>query len=217
MSDLQIISKGIYRGENNGAFPIEVKEYIFARNKGKKCLLLRFSTSSDIKFTEIHFWLIQKNSYGEKIRRRLITLKNVYCTEGKVVSPTNSFTIDDTCVDFEVKIVSAFVGAFEYKCQNGESVVKYPINSTKNLEIKRKESCAQRSKLNGKVKYTVLILIFAIFLIAFAIIWPFFKEDVCPVIKNALSAGWDFLVKAFKSFLKMIGELSTSLFDSKKA
>jgi hypothetical protein len=217
MSELQIISKGLYKGEVDVSFPISVKEYIFARQNGKKCLLLRFFTSSDIKFTAIHFWLIQKNSYGEKIRRRKIVLDSLYYNDGQVFSPTNCFVVDDRCVDFEIKIVSAFVGDFEYKSRNGEGFVRYSADSNEKIEIKRKASCSQSRKLNAKVKYTALILVFAVFLIAFAIIWPFFKAEVYPIIKNALKIGWSIFVKALESFFKMIGELVANIFDGNKA
>ena len=62
-----------------------------------------------------------------------------------------------------------------------------------------------------------LILVFAIILIAFAIIWPFFYEEVLPVIKEAIRIGWDIFKKALASFFRMIGELFTNLFDGKKA
>ena len=95
MSELQIISKGLYKGEVDKAFPIEVKEYIFARENGKKCLLLRFFNSSEINLTAISFWLIQKNSYGEKIRRKKITLEGIHAMSGKGFPPNERFWVDD--------------------------------------------------------------------------------------------------------------------------
>ena len=217
MSELQIISKGLYKGDVDKAFPIEVKEYIFARENGKKCLLLRFFNSSEINLTAISFWLIQKNSYGEKIRRKKITLEGIYAMSGKVFSPNERFWVDDICADFEVRMVSAFSGEYEYKAHDGEGFVRYPINENKNVVIKRKTFCTQRSKINKKAKYMTLILVFAIILIAFAIIWPFFYEEVLPVIKEAIRIGWDIFKKALASFFRMIGELFTNLFDGKKA
>ena len=78
MSGLQIISKGTYKGITEKAFPLEVKEYVFARENGKKCLLLRFFNSSEINVTALTFWLIQKDSSGNEIRKRKITLDGIY-------------------------------------------------------------------------------------------------------------------------------------------
>ena len=111
--NLQIISKGLYKGSVDRAFPIEVKEYVFSRKDGQKCLLLRFFNYSDINITALEFWLVQKNSYGEQISKEKISLDNIYCGAGKVFSPSVGFAVDNKCVDFEVEMISAFSGEYE--------------------------------------------------------------------------------------------------------
>ena len=207
MSNAQMISKGTYKGISEKAFPLEVKEYIFARENGKKCLLLRFFNSSDVNITGISFWLIQKNVYGEHICKKKISLDGIYSLAGRNYAPSNCFFVDESCADFEVEMISAFSGEYEYRTENGESVVRYPLNLNKNMVVKRRPYSIQRSKLNKKVKHMTLILFLAIFIVSLAVIWPFFMEVVYPAIKNALSIGLDILKRAWASFLNMLGDL----------
>lgn len=217
MSGLQIISKGTYKGITEKAFPLEVKEYVFARENGKKCLLLRFFNSSEINVTAFTFWLIQKDSSGNEIRKRKITLDGIYSLAQNAFAPSNCFFLDEQCVDFDVKMVSALSGEYEYRAENGEGVVRYPIDLNKTNVVKRKPYCIQRSKLSKKVKYMGLILFLAVLFIAMAIIWPFFSGTVLPVINNTLGIGLEILKKAWDSFLNMLGGLITDLFNGNKA
>ena len=210
--NLQIISKGLYKGSVDRAFPIEVKEYVFSRKDGQKCLLLRFFNYSDINITALEFWLVQKNSYGEQISKEKISLDNIYCGAGKVFSPSVGFAVDNKCVDFEVEMISAFSGEYEYKSENGETFVKFSTKS-KSFPYKRNAYCVQKTKINSKVKFSTAILVVAVFLVILAVIWPFFVEDALPAIKEVIKNLWKLLGEAIKSFFKMMGKL----FDSKKA
>ena len=71
----------------------------------------------------------------------------------------------------------------------------------------KKEFCAQRTKIDNKVKFASAILLLAILLIALAIIWPFFKKEVIPVIKRGIEIAWDFLGDVLERFFEMIREL----------
>lgn len=215
MSSLQIISKGTYKGVNEKAFPIEVKEYVLARENGKKCLLLRFFNTSEINVTSLTFWLIQKNSYGVEIRKKKLTLDGIYALSKAFFAPSNCFFLDEECVDFEVEMVSALSGEYEYRAVNGEGIVGYPIDLNKTIVVKRKPYCIQRTKLNKKAKRMGLILFLAVFLIAMAIIWPFFIEGVLPFVINALKIGWEILKRAWDSFLNMMGDVFAELFGGK--
>lgn len=204
--DLQIISKGLYKGAVDKAFPIEVKEYVFTRKDGQKCLLLRFLNQSRLTVTVLNFWLIQKNFYGEQISKEKISLE-VNCGNAKIFSPAFGLVVQDKCVDFDVEMISVFSGEYEYISENGECFLKYQLNKEKVNISKKKVSCVQHSKLDNKVKFATAILVFAIFLIAFAVIWPFFEKEILPLIKDALKIAWDFLGNVMKSFFEKVGML----------
>ena len=208
--DLQIISKGLYKGDVDKAFPIEVKEYVFARKEGRKCLMLRFLNQSRLNVTGLNFWLIQKNFYGEQISKEKISLDNIESGTDKVFAPPFGFSVQDKCVDFEVQMISAFSGEYEYISENGECLVRYQLKEEKR-EIpklsKNAERCVQYNKLDKKVKFATVILILAIFLIALAIIWPFFEKQVIPLINQGLQNAKEFLGDKTEAFFEHIGNL----------
>lgn len=208
--DLQIISKGLYRGAVDKAFPIEVKEYVFARKEGRKCLLLRFLNQSKLNVTALNFWLIQKNFYGEQLSKEKISLQNIECGTDKMFAPPCTISVQDKCVDFEVEMISVLSGEYEYISENGECFVRYRLKESKK-ELpkvpKNKEACVQYNKLDKKVKFVTAILVLAIFLIAFAIIWPFFEKQVIPLIKQGVKIAWEFLGDKFEAFFEYIGNL----------
>ena len=206
-SNLQIISKGMYKGIVDKSFPLVVKEYVFTRKSERKCLLLRFYNHSDINVTAIHFWLIQKNSYGEELHREKISLEGIYCGAGKLFSPANCFFVQDTCANFEIEMVSAFSGEYEFKSKNGEAFVRYSLDSGRKPAAKRKGYYIQRSKFSGNVKFAIAILILAIFLAMFVSIWPFLVKEVFPEILRLLKLAIEFVGEFIGGFFEMIGNL----------
>ena len=206
-SNVQIISKGLYRGRVDISFPIKVKEYVFTRQDEKKCLLLRFFNDSQLNITALHFWLVQKNSHGEQIGKEKISLEGIYCAQGEIFVPVSGFFVDDKCADFDIEMISAFSGEYEYKTKNGEIFVQYPIEYEQTAVVKKKAYCVQHKKLNNKVKFSSAILVLAIFLVIFIIFWPFFKEEIWPLIVKITKAGLELLEDALKSLFKKIGNL----------
>ena len=156
-SNVQIISKGLYRGTIDKSFPVKVKEYVFARQDEKKSLLLRFFNDSQLNITAIHFWLVQKNSHGEQIGKEKISLEGIYCAQGAIFVPASGFFVDDKCADFDVEMISAFSGEYEYKTKNGEIFVQYPIEYEQTAVVKKRAHCVQHKKLNKKVKFSSAI------------------------------------------------------------
>ena len=210
MSSMQIISKGLYRGAVDKSFPIEIKEYVFSRRDDKKCIMLRFFNTLKFNVTGIHFWLVQKNSYGEFLRKEKIELDGICAEAGKVFAAETCFFVEEECSDFDVKMISAFSDNYEYRCENGEVFVRYSIDYYGKSEIRKKVFCHQRKKLNRGVKYTSLILIAALLLVAFAFVLPFFIKEVCPLIKRGLEIAWDFIKDVFESFINKMATLFES-------
>ena len=216
--DLQIISKGLYKGTVDNAFPIEVKEYVFTRKDGQKCLLLRFLNQSRLNVTALNFWLVQKNSFGEQIAKEKISIDKIVDGVSRIFSPTSAITVQEKCVDFDVEMISLFSEEYEYISENGECFIKYHLKESKKADSKankkankksdkRKGSSFQCSKLDKKVKFAAAILVLAIFLILFAIIWPFFKQEILPLIKEMVTEVFELLGDLFERFFKSIGEL----------
>ena len=56
-------------------------------------------------------------------------------------------------------------------------------------------------------KLFAFILVFALFLIAFAVIWPFYNEEIRPVLENAIKLAWRAFIEMIKLALKLIDRL----------
>lgn len=197
--NVQIISKGLYRGTVDKAFPVEVKEYIFTRKRGKKYLLLRFYNDSPLNVTGISFWLTQKNSYGEQLSRTRVVLEGIYCGADSYYAPASGFLIQDGCGEFEIDIISVFSGDYEYKAENGESFVRYAFEAEKAIPSRKGSIFCRRRKLDGKVRFTSIILVLAIILVLLAFFRPFFVEDAFPAIKQAIKNAFEALAERLKS------------------
>lgn len=191
-SDLKIISKGLYKEPVDKDALIIVKQYIFARESGRKCLMLRFLNNSKSAINAFEFWLVQKNSEGFEIAESKIRLKDICVRPGEVFAPQQLFWVEDKCVDFDIKVIVVESGKYEYRRENGETFVRYSLGESWKYENFERSYPLQQSKLGFKVKYVPWILTSAILLVLIAMMWPFISEVLWPVVSNAVE-------KLFKS------------------
>lgn len=210
-ANVQIISKGLYNGTLDNGSPMLIKEYVFARDKGRKCLMLRFLNALDVSVTAFKFKIIQKNSDGEKIAESKFSIDNIDCHAGELFSPNICFFVQEKCTDFDINIISVFSGAYEYRTNNGQGYICYSQKEVVRPFAKRGGSFVQRSRLNRKVKFSAAILVFALFLISFAVIWPFYNTEVRPVIERALKILWENLGDLFELLWEMIKQLFAAI------
>ena len=199
---MNIVSKGLYRGEVDKTALLDITEYVFIREKGKKYLLLRFTNKSDFNITAMTFWLIQKNSDGKEIGERKISLTNLRCVAWETYSLDKGLLVDDRCADIDIKIISVVSGNYEYRSKNGEAFVRYDFQDRKMKKIDRDPVCIQHSKLNSKVKFSGIILVLALVLILIATFTPIFTDYVIPAILDALKS----LFEAIGEFFENIGK-----------
>lgn len=193
---MNIVSKGLYRGELDKTSLLDITEYVFIRENGKKYLLLRFTNKSDFNITSITFWLIQKNADGKEIGERKVSLTNLRCVAWETFSPDKGLLVDDKCADVDVKMISIGSGNYEYRSKNGEAFVRYDFQDRKMKRVDRDPICIQHSKVNGKVKFASIILVLALVLTLIATFTPIFTDYVIPAI-----------VEAIKELFEAIGEL----------
>lgn len=205
--NVQIVSKGLYNGTVDIGSPICVKEYVFVREKGKKCLILRFLNESDIVVNSFNFKLVQKNSDGDVITESKIAVNCIAWRAGEIFTPNDCFFVNDKCVDFDVKVISVLSNCYEYKTEGGESYVRYPIQGDNASRRAKKGDIIQRSKMDRKVKFTAAILVLALLLICFALIWPFYNEEIRPVIENSIKTAWKIFVKLVDRAIVLIERL----------
>lgn len=204
-SKVQIISKGLYKGENDPSFPIAVKEYIFVREKGKKSLILRFENLSNVHISKMSFLLVQKDFDGIEIATSKISLSSLRCRPKELFSPNECILVNEKCADFEIKMISVNSGAYSYRSHNGEGYVRYLTKSKWSYGGAGGILFYQRVKTDSKVKFARAILILAVFLFFLALIWPFFIEVVCPLIAKGIGIFFKTIFEAIANFFKLIG------------
>lgn len=204
-NSVQIISKGLYKGENDLSLPVIVKEYIFVRNNGKKALTLRFENVSHVHISKMSFYLVQKNFDGIEIGTIKISLDNLKCRPKEVFSPNACIFVNEKCSDFEIRMISIESGAYSYRSRDGERYVRYLTKPKWSYRHSNGIEFYQRVKTDSKVKFTMAILILAVFLFFFALIWPFFVEEICPLIAKAIGVFFRTVFNAVAAFFRLIG------------
>lgn len=204
-NSVQIISKGLYKGENDLSLPVIVKEYIFVRNNGKKALTLRFENVSHVHISKMSFYLVQKNFDGIEIGTIKISLDNLKCRPKEIFSPNACIFVNEKCSDFEIRMISIESGAYSYKSRDGERYVRYLTKPKWSYRHSNGIEFYQRVKTDSKVKFTMAILILAVFLFFFALIWPFFVEEICPLIAKAIGVFFRTVFNAVAEFFRLIG------------
>ena len=178
--DLKIISKGLYKEPADKDELIIVKQYIFAREKGRKCLMLRFLNNSKTVVNSLEFWLVEKNSDGVEIAENKIKLNDICVKPGEFFAPQKLFMVKDKCVDFDIKVIVAKSGKYEYRRKNSETYVRYSFPEAWAYEDFDRFYPVQQSKLGFKVRFTSLILVGAIAMVAFAMMSPFIFDVIIP-------------------------------------
>lgn len=190
-SDLKIISKGLYKEPADKEALIVVKQYIFAREKGRKCLMLRFLNNSKTVITAFEFWLVQKNSEGMEIAETKIKVTDICAKAGEIFAPQKLFTVKDKCVDFDIRVVVVISGKYEYRRENGDTFVRYSLKETWKYEDFEKDYPLQQSKLAFKVRFVPIILMSAMLLVLVSMMWPFISDVVWPTVSNAVENFFD--------------------------
>lgn len=122
----QIISKGIYGYSQIDGF-IAVKDYIFTRIQGKKCLLLRFTNYADYVVNSMSFTLIQINSSGEDIGHIEMNCSKLDIRPGQNYACENIIAVNEYCSDFKVVFSSVCSDNYIYMVCDGRISVRVDL------------------------------------------------------------------------------------------
>ena len=190
-SNLKIISKGLYKESTDKDELIVVKQYVFARDNGRKCLMFRFLNNSKSVVHSFEFWLVQKNSEGIEIAENKMVVEDICAKPGETFAPQKIFMVDDKCVDFDIQVVVARSGKYEYRREGGENFVRYALKDIWKYDSIERSCPLQQSKLAFKVKYLPLILSGAMLLVLISMMWPFISDVIWPAITNAVENVFD--------------------------
>ena len=119
-----IISKGPYAHSQINKF-VNVKQYIFVRKEGQKCLLLKFMNDTDFHINAIGFKLVQLNSEGKTICTQRVVYDGISVMPGTAYTPTSRIVVNEKCVDFKVVFDYVDSGYYRYIPKRGKVVVYY--------------------------------------------------------------------------------------------
>ncbi|MGM9643474.1 MAG: hypothetical protein ACI3X1_00125 [Eubacteriales bacterium] len=122
----QIISKGNYGYSQIDDF-IAVKDYIFTRSQGKKCLFLRFTNYADYVVNSMSFTLIQINSSGEDLGHIEINCSKLDIRPGQSYAYDNGIVVSEYCSDFKVVFTSVRSENYIYTVCGGRVAVRVDL------------------------------------------------------------------------------------------
>ena len=116
-----VISKGPYTYPQINKF-LTVKQYIFYRKEGQKCLLLKFMNDAEFFINEFRFKLIQLNSEGKTICSQNVLFDEISVPSGTAFTPTSRIVVDEKCSDFKIVFDYVDSGDFRYRIKRGKIV-----------------------------------------------------------------------------------------------
>lgn len=109
----QVISKGRYN-HSAPTDPILVTQYVLIRQRGRKCLLLRFKNNFEFTINKMSFEIVQKDKHGKEIGRTVIKTPPINEAPGAVFTLFDGFEIGNECVDFRINFLSFRSGDYKY-------------------------------------------------------------------------------------------------------
>ena len=118
------ISKGVYLHPQTSGF-VTVKQYIFCRKRGKKCLLIKFSNGCDFTVSAMNFTVLQLDAAGEIIGKTPISYSSLSAASGSDFSVNSGVIVEEKCSDFKVVFDEVYSGYFKYVLKNGIPVAYY--------------------------------------------------------------------------------------------
>lgn len=114
-----IIAKGEYIHPQVKGY-LTVKNFMFVRREGKRCVLLRFENEANFRIESFAFTLIQLDAYGKRLGKIKLFYDDVDVPSARTFSPERGIVVNEKCVDFYVQMSYVISGYYKYAFKNGE-------------------------------------------------------------------------------------------------
>ena len=165
-TDNQLISKGEYKHYQIDNF-ISVKQYMFLRSNGKKCLTLRYKNDLGYKVNGFKFLLIQIDVNGNVIAKKKIKINNIGFYKGATYTCNKGIIVDEKCVDFKVQMLCVYSDRYRYKLKNDKVAIYYVTHKSwsHDSETERPNSLKVRQKTKFKpfsVGFIAVVVVIAL-------------------------------------------------------
>lgn len=180
-SQVKVIEKGRYTRKLPKNF-IDIKQFLKVERNSKRSILLRLENNLDCVVNELKIKITEYDKHGKIIGKSVRSFCNLKIIPNKLYSLDEGISIKNECEDFEIQIIKARSGNYEY-ILNGEDVLVY--YAMPNLELSALSGPACKPKIRKTHKYnvskimvaSVLSLLF-IMLGAYLVIYSNYTKDV---------------------------------------
>ena len=108
------IAKGNYRYSQIDNF-VSVKNYIFLRKKGVKCLLLRFSNELGYTVDGMSYVVFQYDVDGNLLGRRQVRHNDIMLNPLGTYATSEPLEVNEKCTDFKVVFLEVRSGKYRYR------------------------------------------------------------------------------------------------------
>lgn len=114
MGSENFIAKGNYGHSQIGNF-VSVKNYIFMRKKGVKCLLLRFYNELGYTVDSISYVVFQYDVEGNLLERMQVRHNDIKLNPLGTYATPEPLEVDEKCMDFKVVFSEVRSGKYRYR------------------------------------------------------------------------------------------------------
>ena len=137
------IARGVYSHSQTSKF-VCVKEYMFIRRDGKKCLVTRFCNETPYTLNSIKILLTELDSTGNVIRKSNLSYRSFFAGPDEVFCAGSGIVVSPKCVDFRITVISATSDKYVFKTRRGRVVTFY--NKRAGLKVRRPADKSRPSK-----------------------------------------------------------------------
>ena len=179
----QIISRGLYN-YNLPNYPIEVVQYVFIRQRGKKCLLLRFRNNSEFTINKFEYEIIQLNKKGEEIFRTTLKTPPMNEVSQSVFTLSDGIIVDEKCFDFRINYITLRTGDYEYIFTENDFIVSFvQENRTVTPPLfetigNKKRTATSISKKQYSFKFALILAIITSLIILNIVLFSYMGEKI---------------------------------------
>ena len=180
----KVISKGTYNYSLPNS-PIEVLQYVFIRQRGRKCLLLRFRNNTEFIVNKIEYEIVQLGEKGKEISRTEFKTPPLNETPGSVFTLSDAIIVNEQCVDFRINFIFLKAGKYEYNFSGKDVFVSYEseeYRSTANtipvMVDNPKNSLIFSSKKPHSFRFATILAIIASMIISAIAIFSYLGENL---------------------------------------
>ena len=181
MKEDKLISKSEYSYPQVNGF-IAVKQYMFYRYQGKKCLMVRFANETEYTMESLVFNLIQVDSKGGILSEKEYSCDDLKFEPRDIYAMEKGIVVEDRCVDIRIQVVCAISGKYQYTVNDeGNLLVHYDAEEDWSYRRHVPSKVRHGIGLSAKPKkahsngWLSFITAIAIILILLVNAWPYIK------------------------------------------